>query len=368
MNSRPDSLLVSSDKPRLLIVVTEYSYFLSHKLPLASAASEAGFDVVVAARCEKGTTLVSPEGYAFSVVPVSWRRTGSIMAAALKLVPDVLRIRSVLADVRPDVVHCISLKPAIIGALAAYGLPVQVLILRRSVAANAGRIILQNRDDLTLVAKDFRIPKSKLSLIRGSGIDPLEYTSIPEPVGFPITFLMLSRLLYMKGIEVVIGAFKILKERGIKAELVMCGAPDPNNPSSIPKDVLDAWSQIPGVKFRGQVSDVKPAISDAHAVVHPALGGEGLPKALLEAAAMSRPMIASDIGGNREIVLHEHTGLLVPPGDFQALANAMERMAIEAESRRLWGQAAREKVTADFSIEVVRQAHVEVYRDAFRAL
>ncbi|MEQ8508252.1 MAG: glycosyltransferase family 4 protein [Rhodospirillaceae bacterium] len=384
---RPDSYSDSSGQPRLLILVTEYSYFLSHKLPLVSAASEAGFDVIVAARCEKGAMLVPPAGYAFTLVPVPWRRTGSIVTAVLRLIPDVLRIRSVFADVRPDVAHCISLKPAIIGALAAYRQPVQVIhsingfgfvfyaksrlarfvqiccgfILRRSVTSNAGRIILQNRDDLRLVAEDFGVPDSKLSLIRGSGIDPLGYESTPEPVGPSITFLMLSRLLYMKGIAVAIDAFKILKERGVNATLVICGVPDPSNPSSIPQDVLDAWSQIPGVTFRGQLEDVKSALRDAHAVVHPALGGEGLPKALLEAAAMARPMIASDIAGNREIVLHEQTGLLVPPGDAEALANALERMSIESESRRFWGDAAREKVSADFSVEVVRQAHIEVY-------
>ncbi|MEQ8735663.1 MAG: glycosyltransferase family 4 protein [Rhodospirillaceae bacterium] len=387
MNLHPDSLSDSSGQPRLLILVTEYSYFLSHKLPLASAASEAGFDVIVAARCEEGATLTPPAGHTFTVVAVPWRRTGSIVTAVLRVIPDVLRIRSVFADVRPDVAHCISLKPAIIGALAAYQQPVQMLhsingfgfvfyaksllaraiqaccglILSRSVASRTGRIILQNQDDLRLVAEDFGVSDSKLSLIRGSGIDPLEYESTPEPVGPSITFLMLSRLLYMKGIAVAIDAFKILKERGVNAALVICGAPDPSNPSSIPQEVLDAWFQIPGVTFRGQVEDVRLALRDAHAVVHPALGGEGLPKALLEAAAMARPMIASDIGGNREIVLHEQTGLLVPPGDAEALADAMERMSIESENRRFWGNAAREKVSAEFSVEVVRQAHIELY-------
>ena len=125
---------------------------------------------------------------------------------------------------------------------------------------------------------------------------------------------------------------------------------------------LQTWSNLPGVTFMGHVGDVKPMITSSHVVVLPALGGEGLPRALLEAAALARPMIATDIAGNREIVLPGETGLLVPPNDPEALARAMEWIATHPEDREQWGRAARRKVVAEFTSEFVREQHVQLYR------
>jgi glycosyltransferase involved in cell wall biosynthesis len=207
------------------------------------------------------------------------------------------------------------------------------------------------------------IAQSRLRLIRGSGVDPAQFSvkSLPNKAIFRV--LILSRLLYMKGIQVAVEAHEILKRRGMASELAICGAPDPGNPSSIPQATLDRWATLPGVVLLGHVKDIAPVLADCHIVLQPALGGEGLPKSLLEAGACGRGMIASDIPGNTEIVIDGETGLLVPPNDATALADAMQRaMASPADCAR-WGLAAREKVTREFASPLIRAQHAALYRD-----
>jgi glycosyltransferase involved in cell wall biosynthesis len=372
-------------KPRILFLVTEYYYFASHKKDLVAAASDAGFEVYVAARCIPSE--IEEEGK-FKIIPLAWKRSGSTLGAMFYLLPDIYRVRGLFREVKPDVVHNISLKPSIIGSLAAFGSKINVvnsingfgyvfysqsplarlvqygckLILRLTVKWNNARIVLQNRDDKILVREKMAISSEQVWLIRGSGIDASAFQPEPEPPSPPFKFLILARLLHMKGIQVAIAAIEILIQRGVQAQLIVCGSVDPGNPSSIPESVLQTWSNLPGVTFMGHVGDVKPMITSSHVVVLPALGGEGLPRALLEAAALARPMIATDIAGNREIVLPGETGLLVPPNDPEALARAMEWIATHPEDREQWGRAARRKVVAEFTSEFVREQHVQLYR------
>lgn len=376
----------TSPKPRLLFLVTESSYFASHKMELAAAAVEAGFEVTVAARCNDPNMFA---GAAFKVIPLAWKRTGSILAAMGALFADLLRVRKVIAQAKPDVVHNISLKPAIIGSIAVLGHKTKVInsingfgyvffaqsalakavqvgcgmILRLATKQNAARIVLQNRDDASYARESMGIDGEYVRLIRGSGIDAQHFNPQPELKGSPIRFLILARLLNMKGIAVAIAAFDLLRERDVEAELVICGSPDPGNPSSISESLIEGWSSKPHVTFKGQLDDVRPVIESCHVVMLPALGGEGLPRALLEGAAMGRPLLATDIGGNREIVVPWETGMLVKPDDPDALAGAIAHMAKHPDDRARWGKAAREKVLGEFSSELIRTQHVALYRE-----
>ncbi|MEQ9448577.1 MAG: glycosyltransferase, partial [Rhodospirillaceae bacterium] len=123
------------------------------------------------------------------------------------------------------------------------------------------------------------------------------------------------------------------------------------------------WSKIPGVVFQGHVEDVRPCLESAHALLHPALGGEGLPKAVLEAGACGKAIIASDIGGNRELVVHKSTGILVRPGTPDELATAMQWLMTHPAERRAYGEAARSKVVSEFTMERILEQHVRLYRE-----
>ncbi|MBM3514668.1 MAG: glycosyltransferase family 4 protein [Alphaproteobacteria bacterium] len=373
-------------RKRFLFIASDYASFVSHKSELARAAIEAGFEVTIAANPGQGEPASLP---GTRLVPLTWTRGGSAARAFVKAIPEILEIRRLIATVDPDVVHAIDLKPAIVASLASWGRchasinsinglgfvfvdqswPARLIqalcgwVLRRAAAAGA-RIVVQNGDDDAVLRSTLVIPAASLEMIRGSGVDPEAYQLSPPPEAPPTVFLILSRLLYIKGIQDAVAAVERLRLGGIKAELVIAGAPDPGNPSSIPDSVLKSWSAVPGVRLVGHVNDVRSLIAGAHIVLQPSHGGEGLPRALLEAAAAARPLIATDVPGNREIVRHQETGLLVPPKDPTALASAMARLANDPAGCRQWGLAARALLKSEFAAGQVRDRHLALYRRA----
>ncbi len=374
---------------RLLFLVTEFYYFESHKKDVANTAAAIGFDVTVAARCGER----SDKAINFDVVHLNWRRSNSLLGSALNFFPELWRVRRLIKKMRPDVLHNIALKPAILGSLGALGTPTRVInsinglgfvffdrsllatmaqkfcgaVLRQSTRANDAQVIFQNRDDVAYARANLSIPEAHLKLIAGSGVDTSVFGAIPEPDEKPFRFLILARLLYIKGIQTAIAAHKILQSRGFDHELAICGEADDGNPSNIPADVISQWARTPGVDFKGQVDDVPARIAQGNVVLHPALGGEGIPKALLEAASCARAMVASDISGNREVVIPGETGLLVPPDDPTALADAMQYMMEHPGERARWAKAARAKVEAEFSLPHVLDQHAALYRQVVRS-
>ncbi|MCB2106673.1 MAG: glycosyltransferase [Rhodobacteraceae bacterium] len=372
-------------KPRLLYLSTDLTSFLSHKKPVADAAVQAGYDVIVAGSWP-GPAFV-PGQYEFEIVEIDWRRAPTMFAALLRVVPDILRVRRLLRVLRPDLLHNIDLKPAIIGSLAAGGLPVKIvnsinglgfafvdtsllsrlvrwgcgLVLRRAQWASAAATVVQNKDDAAVLSEKLGLAVETIHVIRGSGVDPRDFDVAPIPDG-PPNFLVLSRLLHIKGIHVAVEALRRVRARGTPATLTIAGAPDPGNPSSVDAATLARWSSADGVTLTGQVADVRPLIARSLAVIQPSLGGEGLPKSLLEAAAGGRALIATDVPGNREIVVDGQTGLSVPPDDAEALSAAMEAAAARPETCRKWGLAAREKAAAEFATSLICRQHLALYR------
>jgi glycosyltransferase involved in cell wall biosynthesis len=227
---------------------------------------------------------------------------------------------------------------------------------------NDGLVLVINRYDRAVVRDRMRVPAEKVRLIHGTGIDLERFMPLPDP-SRPFRFLVIGRLLYMKGTDVVVEAHRLLRERGLVADLVICGSPDPDNPSSIPEAVLGEWARRPGITFAGQVADVRPFLASCHVLIHPSLGGEGLPRALTEAAASQRALIATDIPGNTEVVSPDVTGLLVPPGHAAALADAMQWMMEHDAQRLAFARAGRAMIEREFSSEQVGRAHARILEE-----
>ncbi len=374
-------------KPRLVFLVTEYYFFHAMRKDLASAATREAFDVHVVAFCGASGTLARDGG--FQVTDFPWRRSNALLQSGLQFLPELRRVRRLLADLQPDILHNIALKPAIIGTLAAapgtkivntltgFGFlfyartlgariaqRICAAVLRRASFATRARLVVHNLVDARFARERLGIPAADVRLIRGLGIDTDHFALLPQPSeGAPFRFLVITRLLYMKGVQVVIAAHQTLRQRGFAAELHVCGAPDPENPSSISEDVLKTWSDIPGVRFLGQVPDVRVEIKGCHAVVHAALGGEGLPRVLLEGSACGRALIATDVSGNSDIVVSGETGLLVAPGDETALAGAMEWMIGHPAERLRFGLAGRARVIREFASEHIAADYDDLYRE-----
>jgi glycosyltransferase involved in cell wall biosynthesis len=368
---------------KLIFLVTEDWYFWAHRLPQARAARDAGFAVSVATRVDAHSDLIRGEG--FGLHALSWRR-GSINPFGA--VSSVLEIARLYRRERPAIVHHVSQKSILLGSIAARLAGVTrvvnaltglgflfvastakarlvravLLPILRNIASRPGVCFLvENPDDGATLRRLGVVPSDRVVLIKGSGVDVDYYQPLPEPPG-PVVIGCAARMLRIKGVEEVVAAFRILRAGGSDAHLLLAGAPDPENPAAISEVELRAWAAEPGVEWVGHVSDVRQVWARAHIAVLASRGGEGIPMTLMEAAACARPLIATDVPGCREIVVPEETGLLAPPNNPAALAEALRRMVEDAELRRRYGAAARTRVANGLDAGTVGRETVAVYR------
>ncbi len=365
---------------RILYVVTEDWYFLSHRLPMARAARAAGYEVHVATHVDAGGEAIAREGFVLHPVPFTRGR----LAPAANLA-TIRALRRVERAVRPDVVHRVALQPVVLGALAGIGLgaasvnavtglghsfiadsakaraarTVIALILRLLINRPRSLALVQNPDDRALLA-GMGFATERIALIPGSGVDAERLRPTPEAPG-PVTLAFVGRLLDDKGIRPLVTAFRQLRGRGLDVALLIAGTPDPANPASISQDEIDSWSREPGIAYLGHVRDIAAVWARAHVAVLPSRR-EGLPKSLLEAAACGRPLVATDVPGCREVAIAGETGLLVPPDDAAALAGAIETLARDPALRARLGQAARRLVETRFASDLIGRATVDLYR------
>jgi len=365
---------------RILYVVTEDWYFFSHRLPMARAAREAGYDVHVATRLNHGKAAIEAEG--FTPHALSWRR-GSL--SPLHSVAGVFELRKLLRSLKPDILHNVSLKPVLLGSVASLGFASMAVVngltglgtlfvgdhkrsglarplvraaLKGLLSRRNSRTIVQNPDDKRFVL-DLGVPEAHIDLIPGSGVDTSHFVPLPEP-GAPVTAAYVGRMLVDKGVETLIEAFALATSRGLKLQLLLAGDTDRENPGSLAPEQLREFASAFGINWLGHVADIRDVWALAHFAVL-ASRREGLPKSLLEAAACGRPMVATDTPGCREIAIAGETALTFPVGDAAALAEAMTRMAGDAEMRARFGKAARALVERKFSAEVVGKEIVALY-------
>lgn len=364
--------------PRLLYLVSEDWYFLSHRLPMARAASEAGYEVHVATRIGNGASAIAAEG--FQVHPLHWQR-GSLHPT--DLLRAVAGVRKIYRALTPDLIHQVAFWPAIIGSLASLGLPakrlsalaglgfaftsnsikargvraVLRLFLKRLLSGARAAILVQNDDDLAVI-KNIGVDREHLFLIPGSGVDTERLRPLPEPPG-AITVAYVGRLLDDKGLRPLVRAQALLFQRGETIRLLIAGEADPANPASIPPDEVERWRHQPGVEVLGH-APVAEVWAKAHIAVLPSRR-EGLPLSLLEAAACGRPIVATDVPGCREIARPEVNAFLVPPDDADALAAAIARLAHDPALRARFGEAGRQLVEREFSSERIGRETVALY-------
>lgn len=334
---------------------------------MAIAAKRAGYDVHVATYVNNCGAEIEKHG--FQLHALSWRR-GSLNP--LRLFSIIREIRRIYRRCRPALVHHVALQPAIIGSLAAIGLPMirlnalaglgygftsntikariirpmLTLLLRVLLKSPIAAVLVQNSDDRAAVVA-LGVDPAQVFLIPGSGVDTDVLLPGPEPAG-PITMAFVGRLLDDKGIRTLIAAHEILRQRGEKIHLLIGGEVDPANPASIPLSEIEGWRRIPDVEVLGHVSDIANLWASAHIAVLPSRR-EGLPKSLLEAAACGRPIVATDVPGCRVIARQDVSALLVPPDDPKALANAIQQLAHDQDLRRRFGAAGRKMVEDEFS-------------------
>ncbi|MGO9361265.1 MAG: glycosyltransferase family 4 protein [Xanthobacteraceae bacterium] len=375
---------VAGGVPRLLYVTAEDWAFLSHRLPMARAARDAGFDVHVATRVQNGAAAIAAEG--FTLHPIPFAR-GSL--SPLATLTTLAALRRVNREVAPDVTHHVALQSTVLGLIATLGRRIACVnafiglgyaftstsvkaravkfaigaVLRRLVDRDGSIALVQNGDDMAALMS-LGIPKARIALISGSGVDVTRFTPLAEPLP-PVTFGFVGRLLDDKGVRTLVEAFRLVRARGSDARLLIAGTPDPANPASVTEAEAQSWNKEPGITWLGHVSDIAVLWARAHVAVLPSRR-EGLPLSLMEAAACGRAMIASDVPGCREVVVHEQTGLLFPVDDAQALAAAMQRLAGAPELRTRYAAAGRQLATEKFASDIIGRQTVDLYRSLLR--
>ena len=352
--------------PDIVFLITESSYFLSHRRPLADGCRAAGWTPVLITNLAEADQEKLAD---LRVIPFDMQRASHHPLRELK---TLWRVVALLRRERPRLLHAVGLKPVLYGSFAAWILgldaicalaglgylftsgSVRVSFLRRLIVfwlrmmlrRSRTQVILQNDDDAEKLVSNRIVPADRLVMIRGSGVDLTRFQPLREPDGVPV-FAVVSRMLADKGIREVVLAARLVRWRGIACRVRLIGAPDQHNPSSLLLGELSAWVAEGIVEWPGYQNDIAEVWRTAHVCVLPSYR-EGLPKSLLEAAACGRPIITTDVPGCRAVVTDGVEGLLVPARDWRGLAQAMERLALSPDLRRRMGQAARSRAEAEF--------------------
>jgi glycosyltransferase involved in cell wall biosynthesis len=371
-------------RPKILILITEDWFAVSHYLPLVRALTALPAEVAVATRVrDKGEPI---EAAGARLVPFDFRRGEPNPLTEARVAARLVRL---LRAERPDVVHAIALKPIALAALVRRAAPASRLAIhltgtglvgtaasraaraafgavRRLVALSHRRpdtwLFVQNPDDWASLARAGARDPSRMTLLGGAGVDPSHFAALPPPTRQPLRAAFVGRLVWSKGVDVLVEAQRRLGERGIELELLLAGLPDAQNPRALSRANVEAWARQPGILWPGHVEDVREVWREAAIAIVPSRGGEGLPRAMLEAAACARPLIASDVPGCRHFLRHEIEGLLVPPGDAEALSSAIARLAGDADLRLRMGEAARQRVLSGFTEADMAAAVRQGYR------
>ncbi len=374
-------------KPKIMFFLTEDWYFLSHRLGLARACRDLGWDVVVATRVQAHGDKIVDEG--FRLVPLRLRRRGRTPWVELRAIFELTQI---LFREQPDILHQVGLKPVIYGSLAALLVPpgqvinalagmgylftsghfsvriARILIqwvLWVCLRGRTHHLIVQNDDDAKSLLKNGLISSDRLTVIRGSGVDLDEFSPMPEPKvapGGPVVAAVVSRMLEDKGIREVVLAARGLKLRNIPITIQLVGDPDPDNPSSVSEKTLRRWDREGCIQWLGYQGDIHGIWANAHIALLPSYR-EGLPRALLEAGACGRPIVTSDVPGCNDVVDHGITGFTVPIHDWTHLADAIEKLVASPNLRAEMGGNMRKKVVARFSEAIVIQQTLDLYRE-----
>ena len=368
--------------PKLLFLVTEDWYFCSHRLVLASEAKRHGYDVVVATRVNNHRECILSNG--LKLIPITMLRNGRNPWTELLSICELIRI---YRSERPDLVHHVAIKPVVYGSLAARisGVPMVVnaiagmgyvfasqswkarilrpvlkCAMRILLNRPNTRIILQNPDDFSMLVGAGVADPERTDLILGSGVDVEQFQPFPDPDGETMV-MMVSRMLWEKGVGEFVEAARLLKYEGIRARFVLVGDSDTENPGTVPRAQLKAWNDEGTVVWWGHQNDMPAVLAQSHIVCLPSYYREGVPKSLIEAASCGRPIVTTDSPGCREIVKDGENGFLVPVRDSAALAAAVGKLLNDPHLRRRFGTRGRELVIEKFSLERVVTDTLSVY-------
>jgi glycosyltransferase involved in cell wall biosynthesis len=368
---------------KLFIIVNVDWFFLSHRKEIALAAQKDGYSVTIVTNNTGMKSVI--EGLGLKVIDLPMSRSGMNLIQELSTFKYLYKLYK---REKPDVVHHVGLKAILWGTLAAKFAKVSgvlnavsglgiffaedsesvlskifVQVFRYSHHRNNLAVIFQNDDDKSLFLTKGIIRRDQAYIIKGSGVDLEQFCYTPEPVVGSIKILLTARMIPEKGIFILVEAANLLKKAyKDKVQFLLCGGID-DNPTAITKEEIKVVCDGKYISWLGYRTDVLELIKSSHIVVLPSYYKEGLPKSLIEAAAVGRPIITTDSVGCREAVVENYNGFLVPVRNSRILADKLKILIDSPKLRRSFGKNSRLFAERDYSISDVIKKHLNVYSD-----
>ncbi len=369
---------------KVAVLASEDAFILSHCRPIIDVASETAREVVIIAQSSGRMSDLEAPGVrvvAFDSAP-HWRNLaqGSLNA---------WRLARLLEDEDPDVVHLFGLKPVALGCMAARLIPERHVIMHvpdlqplapgsgvlgwmhhrvvRNVMGSLARkpgsfLLVESSDDLAALREAGIASGPRFAVLGGAGIDPDVFPVLPPPQNDMPTAAFAGDLTASNGFDTLMRAFARVWAKGVRVRIVCRGVRREGGRNPVSETELAQWALHPGVRIDPPVEDVRELWRHADICILPVRERQGLPRTLLEAAASGRPLIVSDLPGPRDFVRDGVEGLVVPPGDISTLADAIERLARDAELRVRMGEAARLRILQGFTEAQIKETLRGVYR------
>lgn len=370
------------NKKRILIVTNVDWFFISHRLVIAEEAIKKGFEVIVAAEDTGRSQEIRVKGIKF--INLSFSRSGTNPFKEFK---TLINFFNLYKNIKPDIVHHITLKPVIYGSIIAKMLRIRGVVNaisglgynftkgRESYVQNVMLYIMRSgfsRKNLVVIFQNENDQKELISLgiiessniirrIKGSGVDLEKYYESPFPVFNRVKILFSSRMLWDKGVKELREASDILKEKySDKVEFILSGLADEDNKASVPTSYLKDWEDGNYVNWIGYQKNMVEVYQNCHIVVLPSYR-EGMPKSILEACAIGRAVVTTNAIGCRETVDEGINGFKVPVASSSDLANALEELINNHDLIKQMGHNSRAKAEKEFDVKNVVEKHMEIY-------
>ncbi|HYC48821.1 MAG TPA: glycosyltransferase [Burkholderiales bacterium] len=372
----------SERRPKVIFFANTDWYLYNFRLGFANYLRQRGLDVVMLSPSGPYGPLLRAAGFRWIALDMDRRSLNPVRELRL-----IRRIASIYAVERPDIVHHFTIKCVVYGSFVARAQriarvnavtgmghvfsgqtartrllrPVVQALIKAALSGERARLILQNRDDVAAFVGAGLTGNDRTHLIMGSGVNTRVFQPgiAAKPDG-RMRVLLASRLLWDKGIGEYVAAATLLQSRNLPIDFLLAGSPDPGNPASISDAQLTQWQQTGVVTYLGHITGMPQLLATIDVAVLPSYR-EGVPRSLLEAAACGLPIVTTDAPGCREIVMHGQNGLLVPPRDSLALAEAIRYMYENADARARMGSAGRRAVLEWFDENIVFDRTLSVY-------
>ena len=368
---------------KLFIVVNVDWFFLSHRRDIALAAQKAGWDVTIVT-ADTGK-LKDVESLGLKVINLPMSRSGMNIKEELG---TLIFLRKLYKREKPDVVHHVGMKTILWGTLAAKfshvngvvnaisglggffaednkGLMARVMpkVLKFSHNRNNLLCIFQNDEDKGLYVKNGIIKPDQARYIKGSGVHLDEFCYTPEPSIGKIRVILTARMIVEKGVFILTEAAEKLRSKYEgKVEFLLVGGID-DHPGAITKEQLVYVCDGNYIQWLGYRTDVRELLQSSHIVAFPSYYMEGLPKSLIEACAIGRPIITCNSVGCKEAVVDGYNGFLIPTKDVSSLVEKLDVLLSDSELRQRMGLNSRKYAEENFSIDVVIERHLNIYKE-----